>query len=130
MSIVTRSAQEIRTRRGRVDLKRVRETTDEAIEAQIANDLETAPDQSSKTDFRRVYNPPVPDVKAIRGGLGLSQSAFANRFGFSLRTVQEWEQQRSVPDAPTRILLKVIETDPSAVERALSLMVEHRHSAE
>jgi putative transcriptional regulator len=130
MSIVKRSAQEIRTRRGRVDLKRVKATTDEAIEAQIANDPETAPDQSSKTDFRRVYNPPVPDVKAIRGSLGLSQSAFANRFGFSLRTVQEWEQQRSAPDVPARILLKVIETDPSAVERALSLMAEHRHSAE
>jgi putative transcriptional regulator len=65
MSIVTRSAQEIRTRKGRVDLKRVRETTNKAIEVQIADDIETAPDQSSKTDFRRVYNPPVPDVKAI-----------------------------------------------------------------
>jgi putative transcriptional regulator len=113
-----------------VDLERVRATTDRDIEAQIAEDPDTAPDQSSKTDFRRVFNPPVPDVKAIRAELGLSQSAFANRFGFSLRTVQEWEQRRSNPDAPARILLKIIETNPDAVEQALSLMDERRNSAE
>jgi len=127
MSIVARSSQEIRTRRGRIDLERVRATTDRDIDAQIAADADTASDQSSKTDFRRVCNLAVPDVKAIRGTLGLSQSAFAKRFGFSLRTVQEWEQRRAVPDTPARILLKVIETDPGAVERALSQLAEAGH---
>jgi len=71
-------------------------------------------------DLRRVYNPPVPNVKAIRHKLGLSQAAFARQFGFSVRTVQQWEQGRAVPDRPARILLRVIETDPQAVELALA----------
>ncbi|MBV8134249.1 MAG: helix-turn-helix domain-containing protein [Deltaproteobacteria bacterium] len=69
---------------------------------------------------RRVFNPPIPNVSAIRHKLGLSQAAFARRFGFSVRTVQQWEQGRAVPDRPARILLRVVETSPRAVERALS----------
>ncbi|MBV8773145.1 MAG: helix-turn-helix domain-containing protein [Deltaproteobacteria bacterium] len=69
---------------------------------------------------RRVYNPPIPNVKAIRRKLGLSQAEFAQQFGFSVRTVQQWEQRRAVPDRPARMLLHVIERDPQAVERALA----------
>jgi DNA-binding transcriptional regulator YiaG len=83
-----------------VDWKRVRATTDREIATQIASDPDTAPDMAKAGDMRRVYNPPLPDIKAIRQKLGLSQSAFANRFGFSVRTVQQWEQGRSVPDRP------------------------------
>ncbi len=43
MSIVRRSAAEIRKHRGRVDLKRVRATSDREIAAQIASDADTAP---------------------------------------------------------------------------------------
>jgi putative transcriptional regulator len=103
-----------------VDWKRVRATTDREIATQIASDPDTAPDMAKAGDMRRVYNPPLPDIKAIRQKLGLSQSAFANRFGFSVRTVQQWEQGRSVPDRPARILLRVIESAPEAVEQALS----------
>ncbi len=121
MPIVRRSAKEIRKRGGgRVDWKRVRATTDREIAAQIASDPDTAPDMADVKDMRRVYNPPIPDVKAIRQKLGLSQAAFANRFGFSARTVQQWEQGRSVPDRPARILLRVIECAPEAVDQALA----------
>ncbi len=61
---------------------------------------------------------PVPDVRAIRARLDLSQEEFAERFGLGLRTLQEWEQKRRVPDSPARLLLRVIELDPDAVERA------------
>jgi putative transcriptional regulator len=50
--------------------------------------------------------------------LGLSQSEFARHFGFSVRTVQEWEQGRAIPDRPARILLRVIEQSPRAAQRA------------
>ncbi|MPZ16183.1 MAG: helix-turn-helix domain-containing protein, partial [Chloroflexi bacterium] len=60
------------------------------------------------------------DVRALRERLGLSQEAFAERFHLSLRTIQDWEQQRRVPEGPARILLQVIEHDPQAVERALA----------
>lgn len=59
------------------------------------------------------------NVKDIRHKLGLSQQAFANRYGFSIGRVRDWEQNRSNMDAPSRILLTVIDKEPEAVERAL-----------
>jgi putative transcriptional regulator len=57
-------------------------------------------------------------MKAIRYKLGLSQTEFAQQSGFSVRTVQQWEQGRAIPDRPARILLRVIDTVPQEVERA------------
>jgi putative transcriptional regulator len=59
------------------------------------------------------------DVKAIREQSGLSQSEFAGRFGFSLRTLQDWEQGRAIPDSAVRAYLTVIRHDPEAVRNAL-----------
>jgi len=118
MPIVRRSARQIG--KGRVDWERLRATTERKIAKQIASDPDVP--EMTVADLhraRRVYNPPVPDVKAIRHKLGLSQAAFARQFGFSVRTVQQWEQGRAVPDRPARILLRVIETAPNAVKRAL-----------
>lgn len=61
-----------------------------------------------------------PDVRGIRERLGLSQEAFAARFHLSLRTVQEWEQRRRVPEGPARVLLQVIDCEPEAAARALA----------
>ena len=60
------------------------------------------------------------DVKSIRIALGLIQSEFSYRFGFDIRTVQDWEQKRRMPDRSARILLRVISREPEAVQRALS----------
>jgi putative transcriptional regulator len=100
-----------------VSLDRLRATTDEEIAQQIAADPDTAPDMSDATGWRVVRRPPAPDVRRVRTKLGLSQSAFAERFGLSTRTVQEWEQGRATPDQPARVLLKVIEEAPDTVAR-------------
>lgn len=63
--------------------------------------------------------PAVVDVRAIRAKLGLSQGAFAQRFGFGVATVRDWEQGRSRPDQAARAYLLVIDREPEAVERAL-----------
>lgn len=63
--------------------------------------------------------PPVVDVRAIRKRLGLSQMVFANRFGFSVAAVREWEQGRRRPEQAARTLLLVIERNPQAVMEAL-----------
>jgi putative transcriptional regulator len=60
------------------------------------------------------------DVRQIRGKIGLTQQAFAQHFGFALSAVRDWEQGRRRPDRSARILLKVIEHEPDAVERALA----------
>jgi putative transcriptional regulator len=59
------------------------------------------------------------DVHAIREKSGLSQSQFAERYGFNPRTLQDWEQGRSRPDSAVRAYLTVIDRNPSAVENAL-----------
>ncbi len=63
--------------------------------------------------------PPETDVRALRETLGLSQSDFAALFGFSVRSLQDWEQGRRHPEIPIRAYLAVIQRDPQAVIRAL-----------
>ena len=62
---------------------------------------------------------PTVDVREVRKRLKLSQSQFAARFGFALASVRNWEQARTRPDGPARILLAVIAKHPEAVEDAL-----------
>ena len=68
----------------------------------------------------RITIPETIDVKAIRKRQKLSQDEFAKRYGFSLGRLRDWEQGRSTIDAPSRILLTVIDREPDAVTRALS----------
>ena len=69
---------------------------------------------------RTVYVPEAIDVRAVREKTGLSQSEFAQRFGFSIRTLQEWEQGRARPDSAVRAYLLVIDRNRTAVETALA----------
>ncbi|MEY2394474.1 MAG: putative transcriptional regulator [Acidobacteriaceae bacterium] len=62
---------------------------------------------------------PEVDVRKVRLKMGLSQAQFATKFGFPPATLRNWEQGRSRPDAPTRVLLAVIAKHPDAVEDVL-----------
>jgi putative transcriptional regulator len=73
------------------------------------------------TDGFIVHVPETVDVKAIRTRLGLSQEAFALRFGFSPAAVRDWEQQRRQPEQAARVLLLVIAHNPDAVTEALAV---------
>ena len=68
----------------------------------------------------RVHVPAEMDVAAIRKGLGLTQAAFATRYGFPIGTLRDLEQGRARPDASTRAYLTVISREPEAVQRALA----------
>lgn len=70
--------------------------------------------------------PKLIDVAAIRARLGrafagraCTQQEFADRFGFSLATVQDWEHGRRKPDHAARVLLLAIAHDPLAVDAAI-----------
>ncbi len=67
----------------------------------------------------RVHVPEKVDVKAIRDRLKLTQAGFAERFGFSIGAVRDWEQDRRTPEKSARALLTIIDREPAAVERAL-----------
>src|SRR5574340_472935 len=62
---------------------------------------------------------PTTDVRAVRRRLKLSQAQFAAKFGFQSATLKNWEQGRTRPDGPARVLLAVIARHPEAVEDAL-----------
>ena len=68
----------------------------------------------------REYDVPGPvDVRAIRARSGLSQSEFAREYGFSVRTLQEWESGGAKPPSAVRAYLTVIDKNPKAVRAAL-----------
>jgi putative transcriptional regulator len=69
---------------------------------------------------KAIYVPEDVDVQAVRKKSGLSQAEFAARYGFSLRTLQEWEQGRTNPDSAVRAYLTVIDRNPAAVQKALA----------
>ncbi len=59
-------------------------------------------------------------VRRLRRRMKLSQTQFAAKFGFSLDSIQNWEQGHRRPEGPARILLVVIAgKNPKAVEEAL-----------
>ena len=60
------------------------------------------------------------DVALVRKRLGVSQGVFARMFRLSVGTIRDWEQGRSQPVGPARVLLQVIDREPQAVERALA----------
>jgi DNA-binding transcriptional regulator YiaG len=64
--------------------------------------------------------PDKVNVKEIRERLGLSQEEFAMRFGFDAASLRNWEQGRTEPETAVRSYLKVIGTNPRAVEDALT----------
>lgn len=69
----------------------------------------------------------IPDCRAIRARLGLSQAAFAARFGLSYDAVRAWEGGRQRPRGSAATLLRLIERDPEEVAR---LLVEARRPYE
>ena len=68
---------------------------------------------------RIVDDPSAERIVALRRRMGLSRQKFADRFGLDARALQDWEQGRRVPDRAARVLLTVIDRDPTAVVKAL-----------
>ena len=62
----------------------------------------------------------VPDVKAIRERLKMSQAEFAETYGIPVGTLRNWEQGLRRPDAPAASYLRVIAKQPKIVREALN----------
>ncbi len=67
----------------------------------------------------RVHPVEVPDVRAIRHGLHMSQEKFAVTYRIPLSTLKNWEQGRRHPDAPAAAYLQVIARRPKETSEAL-----------
>ncbi|MEG3146995.1 helix-turn-helix domain-containing protein [Sphingomonas sp. RT2P30] len=68
----------------------------------------------------RLHHFPADDVRAIRHGTGLSREEFFRQIGVSTATLRNWEQGRSKPEGPARILLALLARDPAIVTRTLA----------
>jgi putative transcriptional regulator len=68
----------------------------------------------------RVHVVAVPDVRAIRRGLRMSQHEFARIYRIPLATLKNWEQGRRQPDAPAAAYLQVIAKRPREAREALA----------
>ena len=115
MPTVRRSNEEIWAAKGHINLEKFNSVTEEDIARWKRED---GIDDSTWGPPHLVI--PGPDVRAVRERLGLSQEAFAQRFQLSLRTVQDWEQKRRIPEGPARTLLRIIDREPEAAARALA----------
>lgn len=63
--------------------------------------------------------PDEVDVRLIRKKLSLSRQEFADRYGFSIRTLQHWEQGDRHPHGSAMILLLLLQRDPKTIENIL-----------
>ena len=76
---------------------------------------------AGKTPASRVHPaPPDVNVRAIRARTGLTQTRFAQRFGFSVGAVRGWEQGVRQPEAAARVLLLVLAHRPEVIDEVLA----------
>lgn len=64
---------------------------------------------------RRATEAAAEDVRTIREAARISQSQFAKLIGVNLRTLQNWEQQRTQSTGPAKALLKIVASNPQAI---------------
>jgi putative transcriptional regulator len=88
---------------------------DDLIEAMT----EAAAHAQGAGEISRVHTIEVPDVRAIREDLGMSQQAFASAYHIPLATLKGWEQGRRQPDATASAYLSVIAHLPDAAREVL-----------
>ncbi len=60
---------------------------------------------------------PDADVLSIRESSGQSQTEFASCIGVAKATLVNWEQKRSRPSGPARVLLSLIAKDPTIIQQ-------------
>ncbi|MBY0502964.1 MAG: helix-turn-helix domain-containing protein [Bryobacteraceae bacterium] len=58
-------------------------------------------------------------VRAIREKTALSQPEFAHLIGVSVKTLQNWEQDRRSPTGPAAALLRIISSEPQLAIQAI-----------
>jgi DNA-binding transcriptional regulator YiaG len=67
----------------------------------------------------RRFELPSSAIRAIRERTSLSQPEFAQLMGVSVRTLQNWEQDRRRPTGPAAALLRIIAFEPELALKAI-----------
>lgn len=74
--------------------------------------------QQPQVAHLRVHVVEVPNVRAIRRKLRMSQREFAEKYRIPLPTLKNWEQGRRQPDAPASAYLQAIAMRPREISEA------------
>ncbi|NUQ83324.1 MAG: helix-turn-helix domain-containing protein [Anaerolineales bacterium] len=88
---------------------------DELFDELVASVREGGKILRGKVKPFRSFAVEVPDVKKIRSNYKLSQPEFAALMGISVKTLQNWEQGRRVPEGAARVLLQVAAKHPEVI---------------
>jgi putative transcriptional regulator len=88
---------------------------DELFDELVASVREGGKILRGKAKPSRSFVIEVPDVKKIRSNYKLSQPEFAALMGISIKTLQNWEQGRRVPEGAARVLLQVAAKYPEVI---------------
>jgi putative transcriptional regulator len=97
------------------DWERLRNMTEEEIEANALSD----PDNPPMTDEELARMRPVPNPKRIREKLGMSRLEFAHAYELSPGTVEAWEEAFPLYPFWVQSFLRIIEQDPEGAKAAL-----------
>jgi putative transcriptional regulator len=73
-----------------------------------------------KTEGARAHVIQVPDVRALRTKLHMSQQEFSQNYRIPLATLKGWEQGRRMPDATASAYLSVIAKLPDETRKAFT----------
>lgn len=78
--------------------------------------LESAKQMKEKKAARKTVVV-VSDITRVRNKVNMSQPAFAELMGVSVRTLQAWEQGKRNPSGAAKTLLRVAETHPEILRK-------------
>ena len=78
--------------------------------------LESAKQMKEKKAARKTVVV-VSDITRARNQVNMSQPAFAELMGVSVRTLQAWEQGKRNPSGAAKTLLRVAETHPEILRK-------------
>ena len=95
-------------------------TKGKSIEAALLESMAQAVHFAKGGKGYRVHVFSGDDVRLIRARTKKSQAEFAKAYQIPLRTLQKWEIGKAKPTGTAATLLRVIDANPRAVEKALT----------
>lgn len=92
------------------------------IQVPVVEDFDTLREELRAVGVTaKIHAPAKISAREVREDTGLSQEAFALKYGLDVSTLRNWEQERSEPDAAAKTLLWTIAKNPSAVEQSIDM---------